>query len=198
MAFQSFNVKFTGFTPLLLNNPQTVDSFNKYSIAKKKYTSKRSKTEEDVLALRELEIESKLYFDDELKVYVPTAWVIAMIAKNAWAIAKVKKETIRGGVFVQKEKAKLSYDSDNLVKKLSDISGNEKFTRTLILPQQQVRLAKSFPIFHNWSFSVELEFDNKIVDESSLKQILEHRALYGGFGDFRPTYGRCKVEFSNE
>lgn len=198
MAFQSFNVTFNGFAPLLLNNPQTVDSFNKYSIAKKKYTAKRAKTDEDVLALRSLEVESKLYFDEDLGVYVPTQWVIAMIAKNSWAIAKIKKETIRGAVFIVQDKAKLNYDGQGIVKTITDVVKNEKFTTTLILPQQQVRLAKSFPIFHKWSFSITVEFDNSVIDESSLKQIITNRCRYGGFGDFRPTYGRCTAEFDNE
>ena len=66
MAMKSIHVKFNGISPLLQNNSQTVDVFNKYAKLKKPLTSKRSKTDEDIQALRDIEVESKLYLDDEI------------------------------------------------------------------------------------------------------------------------------------
>ena len=194
MAIQDIKVKFTGISPLLQNNPQTVDPFNHYAKLKKPLTSKRSKTDEDLYAIREIEVESKVFFDDEIGIYIPTRWVLASIAKNSHALARVSKAKIRGAVFTTHEKAKLIYDGMNLVKSKIDIVKNEKFVTTLILPQQQVRLAKNFPIFHKWSFEVELEYDDTIIDRSDMIRILEYGGKYGGFGDFRPTYGRALCE----
>ncbi len=187
MAMKTIQVKFNGISPLLQNNPQTVDVFNHYSKLKKPLTAKRTKTDEDVQNLRDIEVESKVFFDNEIGVYIPTRWVMA-------AIAKVAKAKVRGAVFTTTEKAKLTYDGMNLVKEKTDIVKNDKFVTTLILPQQQVRLAKSFPIFHKWSFEVGLEYDDIILDEAELISILEYSAKYGGFGDFRPTYGRALLE----
>lgn len=198
MAIKSIEVRFTGFAPLLQNNPQTVDVFNHFAKAKKKYTAKRTKTDEDVLALRVLEIESKVWWDDELGVYVPSSWVMASIAKNAFKVAKIAKDKARGAIFAIENKSKLTYDGMNTVKKLKDISKNERFNTLLILPQQQVRLAKAFPIFHKWSFDIGLEYDDKIVDRSSLLDVLEYSCKYNGFGDFRPTYGRALLEVTND
>ena len=194
MAMKNLSVKFTGISPLLQNNPQTVDVFNKYSRLKKPLTAKRTKTDEDVQQLRDIEVESKVFFDDDIGIYIPTRWVMAAIAKNSNAIAKKGKAKIRGGVFTTTDKAKLTYDGMNKVKSKTDIVKNEQFVTTLILPQQQVRLAKSFPIFHSWSFEVGLEYDDVILDEAELISILEYSAKYGGFGDFRPTYGRALCE----
>ena len=194
MAIKTLNVKFTGITPLLQNNPQSVDPFNYYAKLKKPLTSKRTKTDEDLILIREIEVESKVFFDDELKIYVPTRWVLASIAKNSHALAKIAKAKIRGAVFTTHEKAKLIYDGMELVKEKVDIVKNEKFVTTLILPQQQIRLAKNFPIFHKWSFETELEYDDTIIDFNDLKRILEYGAKYGGYGDFRPSYGRAVAE----
>lgn len=191
---KSIHVKFNGISPLLQNNSQTVDVFNKYAKLKKPLTSKRSKTDEDIQALRDIEVESKLYLDDEIGVYVPSRWVMAAIAKNSHAIAKIAKAKVRGAVFAVGDKCKLTYDGMELVKEKIDIVKNDKFITTLILPQQQVRLAKSFPIFHKWSFEAQLEYDDTILDEAELISILTYSAKYGGFGDFRPTYGRCLLE----
>lgn len=199
MAIQQIKARFTGIAPLLQNNPQSVDPFNKYSVMKKPLTSKRSKTEDDILQVRIIETESKVFWDDiQKEVYVPTRWVMASIAKHSFKQAKISKDTIRGAVFMTSQQAKLEYDGMNKVKKLSDISKSDQLTTLLILPQQQVRLAKSFPIFHNWSFEVELEFDDTVVDLTDLKRVIEYGALFGGYGDFRPTYGRAKVEFFND
>ena len=194
MAIQSITVKFTGISPLLQNNPQTVDPFNSYAKAKKPLTSKRSKTDEDLYAIRKIEVESKVFFDDKIGIYVPSRWVLAAIAKNSYSIAKVSKDKARGSIFTTDDKCKLSFDGDNLIKSKEDVSGNDKFITVLILPQKQVRLAKTFPIFHKWSFECELEFDDTVIDESDLVRVLKYSAKYGGFGDFRPTYGRALCE----
>jgi len=194
MAIQEMKARFTGISPLLQNNPQTVDPFNKYAKAKAPLNKKRAKTEEDILELRRIETESKVFWDDELKVYIPARWVMASIAKNAYKIAKVSKDAIRGAVFIVEDKLQLDFDGRKQVKKINDISKNEKFHTILILPQRDVRLAKSFPIFHKWSFECSIEYDDKVIDHSSLINILEHGAKYGGYGDFRPTYGRAFFE----
>ena len=73
-----------------------------------------------------------------------------------------------------------------------------EFRLNMTLKQGQVRVVKAVPIFHKWSFSTRVEFDDKLVDESSLVDIIKHASLYGGFGDFRPTFGRAQAEVVGE
>ena len=72
---------------------------------------------------------------------------------------------------------------------------NDKFHTLLNLKQGQVRVAKAAPIFNDWHFDFELLFDKTIINKSDLKNLLDLAAKFGGYGDFRPTYGRAKVEF---
>jgi uncharacterized protein YeeX (DUF496 family) len=122
---------------------------------------------------------------------------MASLAKHSFKQAKISKDAIRGSVFTTTDKAKLIYEGMEKVKKINDISNNNKFVTLLILPQQQVRLAKSFPIFHNWSFSMEIEYEDTVIDFIDLKRILEYGAKFGGFGDFRPSYGRATAEVTD-
>lgn len=191
---QNIHVKFNGVTPLLQNNAQTVDPFNKYAKLKKPLTAKRSKTDDDIQKIRDLEVESKVYFNDELGIYVPGSWLSASIAANAYSIAKVSKAKTRGAIFVVEDKTKLDYDGSELVHTIKDIVNNDRFIKVMILPQNGVRLAKSAPIFHRWSFSFNIEFDDAVLDEAQLVSILEYSAKYNGFGDFRPTFGRASLE----
>ena len=213
IEMQSLKVRVTGIEPLLLNNPQSVDPFNKYAREAKKITSQRKKTDEDLLNLRRIEMKSKLYWDgaekkeDEeewkeknpdkkpLGVYVPSSWITAAIASQSWNKAKIKKAEIRSGVFVMQPKIKLKYNSMKSVEFPVDIVSNESFKHAMNLKQGQVRITKVAPIFHNWSFEFDLDFDDEIINKSELKHLIETAAKYGGFGDFRPTFGRADVLF---
>ena len=197
MTIQSANIKITGINYLLQNNPQTVDPFNKFSKMKKGITAKRTKTDDDLLELGNIETESKIDFDEDIGVYVPTRWLTEAICTAAFGVIKTGKGKMRGGVFATEEKAKLFYEDMGKVKTISDVVLNPKFRHRAMLPQGQVRVAKDFPIFKGWSFSTVIEFDDTVVDFSSLRKVVERTSMYVGFGDFRPTFGRATAEVTN-
>ena len=81
MAMRTAAVKITGVTPLLMNNPQTVDRFNRFAKRMAAINAKKTRrTDDDYLELRDIEVESKVYFDDEMGVYAPANWVSEAIA----------------------------------------------------------------------------------------------------------------------
>ena len=197
MAIQQARITISGINPLLQNNPQTVDPFNRYAKAKKSITNKRAKTEDDLIELGNIETESKIFFDEELGVYVPATWLTESIITTAFSVAKIGRNKMRGGLFATDTKIKLNYKNISKVKTIQDIVMNPEFRHRMILKQGQVRVPKDAPIFHEWSFSTVIEFDDAVVDFSSIKKIIEHASRYGGFGDFRPTFGRAIAEVEN-
>ena len=195
MAIQQARIVVTGISPLLQNNPQTVDPFNHYAKAKKSITNKRTaKTDDDLLELGNLETESKLYFDDEIGVYIPATWITEAIICTGFSVAKIGRAKMRGGLFATEPKIKLKYRGMNKVKTITDVVMNSEFRHRMLLKQGQVRVPKDAPIFHDWSFETVVEFDDTVVDMGSLRRIVERSAKYGGFGDFRPTFGRATAE----
>ena len=195
MAIQQARIIVTGIAPLLQNNPQTVDPFNHYAKAKKAITDKRTaKTDDDLLELGNIETESKLYFDDELGVYVPSNWMTEAIICAGFSVAKIGRAKMRGGLFATEPKIKLKYRGMAKVKTITDVVMNPEFRHRMLLPQKGVRVPKDAPIFHDWSFETMVEFDDTVVDLGSLRRIVERSAKYGGFGDFRPTFGRADAE----
>lgn len=197
MAIQAARITVTGMNYLLQNNPQTVDPFNRYTKAKKTITDKRIKTEDDLLELGNIETESKVYFDDELGVYVPTRWLTEAICTGAYAVIKVGRGKMRGGVFATADKAKLLYEGSDKVKTIADVVMNPKFRHRAMLPQGQSRVPKDFPIFKKWSFSTVVEFDDTVVEFAGIRKVMERTAQYVGFGDFRPTFGRATAEVAH-
>ena len=186
------NISFTieGTEPMLMCNPQTVDPFNAYKIASARITKKRTKTEEDLLELRRIDVESKLYFDPAIGVYVPATWLTSALAGVAWKQKKISKAEIRSAVFPEESRIKLHFAGMKKVKAPADISGNPEFVKLLLLRQGQVKVPKAAPIFHDWKFGTTLSYDKTVIDKETLVDLLQFIAFYGGFGDFRPTYGR--------
>lgn len=198
MSIRTAMIAIRGVTPLLLNNPQTVDRFNRFAKRMAAINAKKTRrTDDDYLELRDLEMEAKVYFDESLGVYVPSSWLAEAVATAAFKVAKISRADIRGAMFTTEDKLKLSYRDSDKVKTIADIVKNESFRQMMTLPQGQVRVVKAFPIFHKWSFETTLEFDDKIIDPDSLTRIVEHTSKYGGFGDFRPKFGRATAEVAH-
>lgn len=196
MAMRQAEISINGITPLLQNNPQTVDRFNPYARRMAAINAKKTRrTDDDYRELQDIEVRAKIYFDEEVGIYIPATWVLAAIANNGYRVAKISRDDVRGALFTTEDKIKLHYDALDKVKTPEDIVGNPYFRINLTLPQGKgVRVIKAAPIFHKWHFATLVEFDDKIIDPDSLTRICEHMARYGGFGDFRPTFGRAIAE----
>jgi len=155
---------------------------------------KAKRTDADFDELADLEVESRLYWNDALGVYVPTRWVAEAIARKSFAVMKMGKQSVRGALFLRDSEVPLEYRGKKGVKTIADVVKNPAFRHAMILPQGVVRVEKNSPIFHDWSFSTTLDFDDKVFDARDLKRVLEETAQYVGFGDFRPTFGRARAE----
>jgi len=186
--------KVVGNNELRVNNPQSADPLNKYAKKFKELNANRRKTDSDIENMRNMEIEAKLYFNDELGIYVPTTWVMASLAAESFKQCKISKANARGAIFFNNTKIKLYYEKIKTVKKIEDIVLDPFFRTTELLKQGQVKIAKGIPTFTNWYFHVELEFDEEVITSNQIELILNQAVARNGFGDFRPTYGRGTVE----
>ena len=195
MSIRTLSVKFTGIGPLLLNNPQTVDRFNKFAKRMAEINAKKTRrTDEDYHELGDIEVRSKVYWSKDQGVFIPSRWLMAALCKVSNKVAKIPKADIRASVFPVQDSVSLTYAGQERVKGIEDIVKSSEFRHMMLLPQGQVRIAKHGPIFHKWSFSFDLEFDDTVLDKTDMTRILVHAAQRGGFGDFRPTFGRAEAE----
>jgi len=69
--YQHLNVEIKGVSPLLLHNGQLADPLNQYTRALKQQTSKRKKTDVDLMEIRRLEWEGGFYRDDQDRPCIP-------------------------------------------------------------------------------------------------------------------------------
>ena len=183
---------FIGSGDLRINNPQTADSLNKYAKKIKALRAVKKKTEADEINLRNIEVESKLYFNEELGVWIPTTWIIAALGGLSFKQLKISKADLRGGVFPNSSKMKLKYNGMENVKKIEDVVLNHRFRSLDLLKQGTVKLPKSTPTFQGWSFDVDLDFDEEIITELEIERILAMSIERKGYGDFRMGRGRME------
>ena len=104
MAIKQISYRVNGLDSLLQNNPQMSDPLNKFSKEMKLITGKRKKTDDDIIAMREVELRAKIYWDDTQGIYVPSTWATASIQGVSWSKAKIKKADIRAAVFATQPK----------------------------------------------------------------------------------------------
>ena len=80
---KNLKVTWKGVTPLIMHSCQGVNPLNPITREMKKYTSKKKKTEEDLLKISDLEWESGCYWMDGLGLYIPGENVEATLVNGA-------------------------------------------------------------------------------------------------------------------
>ena len=185
-----------GNNEIRMNNPQSADSLNKYAKAMKEINSihHTKKTDADKEKLENISIESKLYFNKELGVWIPSTWVMAGLGGVSFKLVGIGKKVIREGVFMNQDKLKLNYTGMKTVKKIEDVVLNPDFKAVEFHKIGTAKIAKGTPKFDNWSFDIDLDFDEEVITETEIVACIKMMVTRKGFGDFRPTYGRGQVE----
>jgi len=192
------NLKCTivGNNEIRINNPQSADPLNRYAKAMKEINSihHSKKTDADREKLESISMESKLYFNNDLGIWIPSTWVMAGIGGVSFSLSNIGKKVIREGVFMNQDRIKLNYTGMDKVKKIEDIVLNPEYKIVEFHKVGTAKIPKGTPKFDNWSFDIDLDFDEEVVTESQMKAIIKMMVTRKGFGDFRPTYGRGQIE----
>ena len=193
---KNIKCKVVGNNEIRMNNPQSADPLNKYAKAMKEINSihHSKKTDADRQKLEHISIESKLYFNEALGVWFPSTWVMAGLGGVSFKLCKIGKNVLREGVFMASDKIKLHYDGMKKVKKIDDLVLNPEFKAVEFHKVGTAKIPKGTPSFNNWSFEINLDFDEEVVTEREMISMIRMMVERKGFGDFRPTYGRGSVE----
>lgn len=180
-----FRITITGTAPLLMHNSRLANPLDPASKAMKKFTSKRTKTDEDHEEIARLEHIGSLYFDTDAGPYVP--------ADNIWrCLFDAAKKTKRGpkvkeGVFIATDINPLAYKGPRTIEGLW---ADENFRHLASAKVTTQRVMRCRPIFREWSCEADGVIDTDIIDFKELQDIVETAGDRIGLGDWRPRYGR--------
>lgn len=173
--------------PVLLHNGQTADPTNKLAKALKQISSKRAKTDADFEEMARIEFMAGLYMDKNGPV-LPAENLTAMLIKAA----KKRREgpAATSGMFVL-EHASLEYEGP---REAASLWEDEQYRHVALVVVQRNRIARTRPIFHEWSAVVKVTYEDELVNETQLDEWFDIAGAQIGIGDWRPRFGRFIVE----
>ena len=182
---RNLSVTWKGITPLIMHSCKCVNPLHPISIEMKKYTSKKNKTEEDLIKISNLEWEAGVYWEDSIGVYVPSENVEATIINGAKAMKKGKD--IQRYCSVTDLIIPLNYretlSKDELIKDM-------RYRDVRVMTVQRSRVIRTRPRFNQWEISFNLQYDEEKIDRDTIVQAIEYAGNYVGLCDSRPKYGK--------
>lgn len=163
-------IKVKGKSPLLMN---------KFTAAKPD-SSKRGKKVYDPKE----EAENKAYRTDTKQLFIPSKHFKASMVKAAVDFKMVGKksykEYVKSGIFI--EPAEIVLDQQQY----------EIHEEPVVIARARVMSWR--PKFKEWSCSFVIEIADEMLNQTTIKEILETAGKYKAVGDYRPEFGRFTVE----
>lgn len=182
---KNLRVTWKGITPLIMHSCQCVNPLHPISKELKKYTSKRNKTDEDLIKISDLEWEAGAYWKDDMGLYMPAENVEATIQNGAKANKKGKD--IEKYVSVTDLYIPFNY-GENLTKE--ELIQNYEYRDTRIMTVQRSKVLRTRPRFDQWSITFNVLYNEEKIDIETIVNAMEYAGSYVGLCDSRPKYGK--------
>ena len=182
---RTLEITWKGTTPLIMHSCKCVNPLHPLSIALKKYTSKRKKTEDDLIAISNLEWEAGAYWEDGIGLYIPAENVEATIQNGAKSIKKgtdIKKYCDVTDLYIP-----FNY-YENLTKE--ELISKPEYRDTRVMTVQRSKVLRTRPRFDKWSIVFNLRYDETKIDLETIAQAIEYAGSFVGLCDSRPKYGK--------
>ena len=187
MAWQPVSYRLTSSAPLIMHNGQTADRLNKWAKAMKLISSKKDKTDADYEELARIEFLAGLYMGPDGPI-LPSHMFDAMMVEAA---KKSREGKVAKSSCFCLNHARLEYDGPRTA---DELWADERFRFSAIVRVQMNRVARMRPIFTEWSAVATFHFEPTLVNPSRLDEWLSVASAQIGLGDWRPVYGRFRVE----
>jgi hypothetical protein len=185
----TLKARLVGDAPLLMHSCALVDKFHPISREMAKLTGKRKKTDDDTLEIKRVEWFAGLYLSPEGEVSIPADNIIAMMIE-ASKKAKLGKQA-KAAIFETQPYYKLIYDGP---KKPDELYADGRFCDYRSAGIMGKKIMRSRPIFRAWELDISIQYDETIIDPSSMAQALRIAGEQIGIGDWRPRFGRFHVK----
>lgn len=182
---KNLSVTWKGISPLIMHSCQCVNPLHPISKELKKYTGKKSKTDEDLIKISDLEWEAGAYWKEGLGLYIPAENVEATIQNGAKANKKGKD--IEKYVSVTDLYIPFLY-GENLSKE--ELIQSYEYRDTRIMTVMRAKILRTRPRFDQWNITFNLMYDEEKLDLDTVVNAIEYAGQYVGLCDSRPKYGK--------
>lgn len=185
---QIIKVKIIGTRPLLMHSDIFADPLNPMTKAHKELTIKKKKTDDDYEAIAKGEWRAGLYFDEQLGPYLPGTNIESALVAGG-KLSRLGTQ-LKRSIEVVGDRHKLEYSGPRSVAGLWE----KRFYDMRTIKVQQNRIPRYRPLFREWATVCEIAFDPEAINREQVIKCLEDAGQYCGIGDYRPKFGRFRVE----
>lgn len=186
---KKLHVTLNGTSPLIEHSPKCVNPLHPLAKEMKTYTSKRKKTEDDLIKISDLEWESGLYWDDSIGLVIPNECLAATIVNGA----KLRKNGTAIQRFTQIVDSLAPLDIGE-VQNYDKMKTDVRFRDVRSVCVNRARVIRTRPRFNTWRCEFDMIFDETKIDSDVIASALEDAGNYVGLCEMRNMgYGRFAV-----
>lgn len=182
---KTIKIELKGLSPLLMHSCRGVNPLDPLSIELKKYTGKRTKTEEDNRMISDLEWELSLYWDDKVGLYIPAECIEACVREAAKNQRKGKD--IERGFSCLDMMNPLDIGEKLTKQQMHD---DFRFRDVRCMCVKKARVMRTRGRFNMWKCEVLAAYDETILNLRTIADALEYAGKNVGLCDSRPRYGK--------
>lgn len=185
---ESMTLRIVGTSPLMMNNPATINPLLSQTKAIKELTGKRKKTDADQMEIFRLKFGAALYLDAN-GPYIPSPWVWKSGLEGARKTKQGKEW--EQGVSVRATRLPLEYSGP---RDTNGLYANPDFVdvRPGSIGKSKVPVVR--PIFPQWAVETVLDIDDEIMNPRDVLAALHTAGRRLGIGTYRQQFGRFRLE----
>lgn len=185
----TLHITLEGTSPLLMHHPRMADPLDPMKESLAEITGKTKKTKEDHLEIRRLDWYGGLYLGADGRPVIPAANVLAMLAKAATRHRLGK--AVEQAVLFSDFELPLIYPGPATA---DELWASGRYAHVCSVVMQRQRTMRCRPKFDTWSLEFDAVVITEVLDESSLRMIVEEAGVYHGLGDGRRIgFGRFRA-----
>lgn len=183
---KKLHVTLNGTTPLIEHSPKCVNPLHPIAKEMKKYTSKKKKTEEDLMIISDLEWESGVYWDDNIGLVIPNE----CLAATFLAGAKMNKNGSAFQKYVHIIDSLAPLDIGE-VQNYEVLKTDVRYRDVRSVCVMRARVIRTRPRFNTWRTEFDLMYDETKIDVDQIVLAIENAGSYVGLCEMRNMgYGR--------
>lgn len=182
----------TGDRPVLLHNGRLANPLDPYTQQLKALTSKRKKTDDDLIAIMRVEARGGAYETSDNLLAFPTQNVWRSIYDAAKAYKR--GEDIKRALLSSAAMEPLYVNGQTV--DVDEYLSNPEHIDYRPVAVQRAKTMRARPVVHGWSTTHHFELLDDVIDPRDLGPIIERAGRLVGIGDWRPTFGGFTCEAS--
>ena len=178
-------IKLTGQRPMLHHNGRLANPTDPYTRELKALTSKRKKTDEDLILIMQAESRGSCWETEDGRLGIPNGavWRCIFDSATAFRLGKVIKAALNfEDITVPLLSNGREWLCDEYIRQPGAIDYRPVRVQTARTMRARTRVT-------NWSSIHQFELLEDVLDPRDLAPVLERAGRLVGLGDWRPTYG---------